>query len=94
MRTMMRVTIPGEARAIADGSLPATLEAAMERLTPEAAYFITDDGQRTALMFSDMTDGSDIPSIAEPFFTNLSASVEFSPVMNADDLQTGLGKLG
>jgi hypothetical protein len=96
MRTMMRVTIPVEAgnRGIADGTLPKTLEAAMENLKPEAAYFLPSGGERSALLFFDLADASDIPSIAEPFFQNLNASVEFSPVMNAEDLQAGLGKLG
>ncbi len=95
MRTMMKVTIPVEAgnAAIADGSLPKTLEGAMEALKPEAAYFITTGGERCALLFFDLADTSDIPSIAEPFFVNLNAAVEFSPVMNGDDLQAGLGKL-
>jgi hypothetical protein len=96
MRTMMRVTIPVEAgnRAIADGTLPKTIEAAMESLKPEAAYFVDTGGKRSALLFFDLADASDIPSIAEPFFQNLNASVEFSPVMNAEDLQAGFGKMG
>ena len=96
MRTMMRITIPVEAgnRAIADGTLQKTLEATMERLKPEAAYFIATGGERSALLFFDLADASDIPPIAEPIFRNLNASVEFSPVMNAEDLQAGLGRLG
>ncbi len=95
MRTMLRVKIPvrdGNA-AIADGSLPATIETIMESLKPEAAYFIADGGQRTALFFFDMADASDIPPIAEPLFQGLNASVEFVLAMNLEDLQTGLGKL-
>ncbi len=95
MRTLMQVTIPVEAgnRAIADGSLPKILESTLERLKPEAAYFVTSGGQRSSFIVFDLADTSDIPSIAEPFFTGLDASVEFSPVMNVEDLQTGLGKL-
>ncbi len=95
MRTMMRVTIPVEAgnRALADGSLAKTIESAMESLKPEAAYFLATGGERSALLFFDLADSSDIPPIAEPFFTKLNASVEFSPVMNAEELQAGLGKL-
>lgn len=95
MRMMMRVKIPVEAgnRAIADGSLPATLQSVMDKVHPEAAYFVTDEGRRCALVFFDLADVSDIPSIAEPFFVNLEASVEFSPVMNQEDLQTGLAGL-
>ena len=35
---------------------------------------------------------SEIPLIAEPFFMNLHANVEFSPFMNDDDMQKGLEK--
>jgi hypothetical protein len=62
-------------------------------LKPEAAYFLADDGRRTALMVFDLVDTSDIPSIAEPFFTTMNASVAIVPVMNADDLRRGLEKL-
>lgn len=96
MRTMMKVTIPVDAGndAIADGSLPATLESVMEKVQPEAAYFLTNEGQRCAIMVFDLADVSDIPTIAEPFFTNMHASVEFSPVMNREDLQAGLAAGG
>jgi hypothetical protein len=33
-----------------------------------------------------------IPSIAEPFFMNLSASIELSPVMNLEDMKAGVEK--
>lgn len=96
MRTMMRVTIPVEAgnRAIADGSLPKTLESVMESLQPEAVYFPAGGGERSVLVFFDLADSADIPSIAEPFFTQFNASVEISPVMNAEDMQAALDKLG
>ena len=95
MRMMLRVKVPVEAgnRAIADGSLEVTIGSVMENLKPEAAYFMPDGGQRTALFFFDMTDASDIPPSVERLFQDLNASVELTPAMNLDDLQTGLGKL-
>jgi hypothetical protein len=95
MRTMVRVTIPADAgnAAITSGRLPQLVGEVMARLKPEAAYFTADKGSRTAYFFVDLKDQSDIPSIAEPFFQELRATVEFQPVMNADDLKAGLTKL-
>ena len=95
MRMMLRITIPVESgnTAIRDGSLPATLKSTMEKLKPEAAYFVAQDGERSAMFFFDMDDSSEIPPIVEPLFQNLNASVQLAPAMNIDDLQAGLGKL-
>ena len=47
-----------------------------------------------AFMVFDMPDSSDMVPFGEPFFMALDADVEVVPVMNADDLQKGFGKLG
>jgi hypothetical protein len=95
MRTMMRVTIPVETgnAAIKSGRLPQLMGDVMARMKPEAAYFTADKGSRTAYFFVDLKDQSDIPVYAEPFFQELNASVEFMPVMNADDLKKGLSQV-
>ena len=64
----------------------------LERLQPEASYFLALDGCRSCIIVFDLKDPSDIPSISETFFLNMNAKVEFSPVMNADDLLKGLDK--
>jgi hypothetical protein len=61
-------------------------------LKAEAAYFTAEDGMRTALIFFDMTDSSDIPPAAEPFFIGLGAKITLSPVMNAQEMQSGVTK--
>ncbi len=95
MRTMLRWTVPVERgnETIKDGSLQQTLEALAQQLHPEAAYFFAEDGERAGLMVFDMADPSEIPQIAEQLFMNLDAAVEFTPVMNADDLQRALAKV-
>ena len=95
MRTLIRITIPVKSgnKAIQDGTLQKVIAESMERLQPEAAYFLTENGLRSAMYVVDLKDPSDIPSIAEPFFIKLNATVEFSPVMSADDLKAGFGKL-
>ena len=57
-------------------------------------YFGTFDGHRIAFMVCGMPDSSDMVPFREPFFMALDADVEVVPVMNADDLQKGFGKLG
>jgi len=93
MRVMVRWTVPVEKgnQAIADGSLRRTLAAMAEKLKPEASYFYAEDGKRAGMMVIDMTDSSQIPQIAEPLFSELDASVQFVPVMNADDLRKAIG---
>jgi hypothetical protein len=45
-------------------------------------------------MVFDMPDSSDMVAFGEPFFMAVDAEVEVVPIMNADDLQRGLGNLG
>jgi hypothetical protein len=94
MRTLLKVTMPVEPanKAIKDGSLPKTFQTLTQELRPEATYFYAEHGQRTALMVFDLKDPAQIPSVAEPLFTKLNAAVELYPVMNADELKTGLEK--
>ena len=94
MRVLMKVQIPTEAgnAAIKDGSLPQIVGNALDALKAEAAYFTSEEGMRTALIFFDMADSSDIPSAAEPFFMGLDAKITFAPVMNVDEMRAGVGK--
>jgi hypothetical protein len=88
MRFLLKVNIPveiGNAAAKA-GKLGETIQSILEDLKPEAAYFTDDKGQRTALLFLDMQDASQIPAIAEPWFQAFNASIELHPVMVAGDL--------
>ncbi|HLH69781.1 MAG TPA: hypothetical protein VKY90_12305 [Candidatus Dormibacteraeota bacterium] len=89
---MMKVQIPvGRGNeTLKDGTLPRIMREALEALKPEAAYFTTMEGQRTAVLVFDLKDVASIPKIAEPFFMRLDARVDMAPVMNAQDLESGL----
>ncbi len=94
MRMLMTVQIPtatGNA-AIKDGSLPKIVGASLDALKAEAAYFTTRNGMRTALIFFDMADPSDMPPAAEPFFMGLGASITLEPVMSATEMRAGVGR--
>jgi outer membrane receptor for Fe3+-dicitrate len=96
MRMMMKVQVDTEAgsRAIADGSLTRVMQETLGRLHPEAAYFGPENGMRTAYIVFNLEEPSQLPSITEPMFSNLKANIKVFPVMNQEDLQTGLGQLG
>ena len=94
MRMLMKVQMPtGSGNdAVKDGSLPQVMASSLEALKAEAAYFIAEDGMRTALIFFEMNDSSEIPPAAEPFFMGLGANITLSPVMNAQEMQSGVTK--
>ena len=92
MRMMIRVSIPASAgnHAIADGRLGPVLGRLAEQIRPEASYFCTIEGKRTCLFVCDLASSDRIPEIAEPLFVGLEAQVDFWPVMNGAELQSGL----
>ncbi len=92
MRTLLKATMDVTAsnKAVMDGSLSEIIKLTMERIKPEASYFLPLDGCRACLMVFDLKDPSEIPGIAEPFFLKMNAKVDFTPVMNVEDLQKGL----
>lgn len=96
MRFLVKVTIPVDAgnRAIKAGTLSTRIQSAMAELKPEAAYFMEEDGHRTAVLILDLKDVSQIPAVAEPFFLGMNAQVRFHPVMTQEDLgRAGLDEL-
>ncbi|MEU8618520.1 hypothetical protein [Streptomyces sp. NPDC048623] len=96
MRMLLKVQMDTAAsnEAIKQGTLQQTMEAALEKLRPEAAYFTAENGCRTGYLFFDLADPSDLPVISEPFFMGLNAKLYYSPAMNADELRKGLSALG
>jgi hypothetical protein len=88
MRFLLKVNIPVESgnAAAKEGKLGETIQSILAELKPEAVYFAADNGQRTAFIFLEMEDASQIPSIAEPWFLAFNASIEVQPVMVPKDL--------
>jgi len=92
MRTLLKVTLPTGpgAPGAKDGTIERVMGETANRLRPEASYFYPENGHRTAILVFDLKSPSDLPVIAEPIITELNASVELFPVMNAEELKRGL----
>lgn len=93
MRMLMKVSMPVEAgnAAVRNGTLGSTIQRLLEEQKPEAAYFLAEDkGERTGYLFLNVKDSSEIPGLAEPWFLALNAHITLYPVMNAQDLATGM----
>ncbi|GGV70015.1 hypothetical protein [Streptomyces griseoloalbus] len=95
MRVLLMATLDTQRsnELMNDGKMPEVMKGVFDRLQPEAAYFGPVRGQRTVLLVFDMTDSSELPPAGDPFFTEMNARVEVTPIMNAEDLQKGLSQL-
>jgi hypothetical protein len=92
MRMLMKVSLPiaeGNS-AVTDGSLGSTIGSILNDLKPEAVYFAEENGARTAFVFINIADSSQIPAIAEPWFLAFNAKVELHPAMNLEDLKNAM----
>ena len=94
MRMMMKVKIPVEYGNICltEGHLQQTVMKFVEKYRPESSYFLPESGERTAMFFFDAKESSEIPSIVEPFFMNLHATVTVTPAMNLEEMKMGVEK--
>jgi hypothetical protein len=88
MRFLLRVSFPveaGNASARKDGFK--SIQTILQMQKPEAAYFLTQDGKRTGLLFLELEDASQMAAFCEPWFLALKAEAYWSPVMVPADLQ-------
>ena len=96
MRTMLVVELDTETsnKQIAEGAMEKALDEVIGALKPEAAYFYAHHGHRAMTLVVDAPDEASIVSMCEPFWLQMNASVEAFTCMNAEDLRTGLSRLG
>jgi hypothetical protein len=92
---LLQVVMPTETAnaAIRSGQFGPFVQKVLGELKPEAAYFTDTNGCRSGYIFFDMTDSSQIPSIAEPWFLALNATISLKPAMSAQDLGGPAGAL-
>jgi hypothetical protein len=88
MRILMKIEMATEAAnaAMTNGTLGKTVQAILDEQKPEAAYFIEFGGKRTAIVVVELSEASQIPALAEPWFLAFNANVELHPAMLPEDL--------
>ncbi|WP_405389711.1 hypothetical protein OG596_18565 [Streptomyces sp. NBC_01102] len=94
MRMLLTARMDTEAanRAVSEGTMAKLIEEIVESLRPEAAYFAPTEGRRTCMIVFDMQESAQMPPLLEPLF-QAGCKVAVQPVMNLEDLRTGLGGL-
>jgi hypothetical protein len=94
---MMTVELPIEPfnSGVRNGAAGATMKKILDDIKPEAAYFGSQNGKRGGILIVDVAKPSDIPKLAEPWFLNFNAEIDFRVVMTPQDLgEANLEALG
>jgi hypothetical protein len=89
MKFIVHISLPAHKfnEALRDGSAGKKMARILEETKPEAAYFTSMDGNRGGYFVYNMSQASEIPRLAEPWFLNFDAKVDFMPAMTPEDLQ-------
>jgi hypothetical protein len=89
VRFMAKITIPSEKweEAHRSGTLQSTIDSALQRLRPEASYFLDVAGARECILVFNL----DVPAMIKPLFPNLDASFEGRPVTTGAEIQQQFG---
>jgi len=96
MKYIMKVRFPQQRgnEALSDPEFGHKMNELLADVKAEAAYFTTICGQRGVFVVVNISDASEIPAIAEPFFLWLNADIEFFPVMRPEDLMKAGPSIG
>jgi hypothetical protein len=88
MRVMVTFSIQPEKgdALIKDGTMGETIQSILEEIKPEAVYFTTIEGTRGGIIVINVDEASQIPSMTEPLFLGLGATMQMQPVMIPEDL--------
>lgn len=94
MRFILRAQIPTGAgnKMMQNPNTMQEIEAYMQNIKAEAAYFFEAGGDRTMVFIVNMERTDQMAALAEPLFM-LGAKVEFHPVMLLEDLKKAAGSM-
>ena len=88
MKYIMKVKIPNAHgnEVMKDPEFGTKMKRVLDEVKAEEAYFTTIDGCRGSFIVVNMSDSTQMPLLAEPFYLWLNADVDFIPVMTAKEL--------
>ena len=94
MRFLIRAKIPADSgnKMIQDPDFLKKMEDYINKVKPEASYFMPLEGQRTGAFIVNLESNDQVPAVVEPLFQWWGANVDVIPIMNFDDLKRGLQK--
>ena len=97
MRIMLTASFPHEPfnSLVRENKAGQIIKKILDDLKPEAVYFTEQHGTRTAVLIINLTEPSQVPKFAEPFFLSFNADCRFRIAMTPEDLgKAGLEDLG
>ena len=97
MRIMLTASFPHEPfnSLVRENKVGQIIKKILDDLKPEAVYFTEQHGMRSAVLVINITEPSQVPKFAEPFFLNFNADCRFRIAMTPEDLgNAGLDDLG
>ena len=73
MRFLLHISLPVDKfnQAVRDGTVGEKMRRILEETKPEAAYFCAKDGKRGGFLVVNLSDPSEIPRFAEPWFPSV-----------------------
>lgn len=96
MRFILHISLPVEKfnQAVRDGTAGQKIRSILEDTKPEATYFAAEGGKRGGFLVVNMSEVTEMPRLAEPWFLHFDATVEFLPVMEPQELaRAGLDQI-
>lgn len=88
MRMLVHVEFPLEPfnTMVRNGTAGQKIQKILEAIKPEAAYFTEFDGKRGGTLVVNVSNASDVPALAEPFFLTFNAEIRVRIAMTPEDL--------
>jgi hypothetical protein len=92
MRFLIRAKTPTDSgnKVVQDPNFLTKLEEYMNKVRPEAAYFMPIEGHRAGAFIVNVESNEQLPAMVEPLFQWWGANVDVVPVMTFDELKKGL----